>query len=137
RARMVSASLLAKHLLVDFRLGEAHYLALLVDGDDAQNDLGWQWAAGTGADAQPWFRVFNPVLQGQKFDPAGRYVRRRVPELAALPPRYIHAPWRAPAAVLAEAGVKLGRTYPEPIIDHAKARARYLGVVKRHLRRRG
>jgi deoxyribodipyrimidine photo-lyase len=133
RARMIAASFLAKHLLVDFRRGEAHYLALLVDGDWANNDLGWQWSTGCGCDAQPYFRVFNPVSQGERFDPDGTYVRRWVPELARLDTKWIHAPWTAPPAVLARAGITLGTTYPAPIVDHALARARFLDTAKAHL----
>jgi deoxyribodipyrimidine photo-lyase len=133
RARMISASFLTKHLLIDYRRGEAHYLKYLVDGDWAQNNLGWQWAAGTGCDAQPYFRVFNPVAQGEKFDAQGGYVRRWVPELAALPDRFIHRPWEAPAAVLLGAKVELGVNYPLPVVAHAAARERYLAVVRRHL----
>lgn len=133
RARMIAASFLAKHLLVDFRRGEDHYLRFLTDGDWASNDLGWQWATGCGVDAQPWFRVFNPVLQGQKFDAEGAYVRRWVPELASLPNRWIHRPWEAATAELARAGVVLGETYPRPIVDHAFARQRFLSTAKRHL----
>lgn len=136
RARMIAASFLAKHLLVDFRRGEAHYLEFLTDGDWANNDLGWQWSAGCGCDAQPYFRVFNPVLQGEKFDPGGDYVRRWVPELARMPARHIHQPWAAPAEVLRGAGVRLGETYPEPIVDHAFARERFLALAARHLKRR-
>jgi deoxyribodipyrimidine photo-lyase len=135
RARMVCASFLTKHLLVDFRLGEAHYLELLTDGDWANNDLGWQWVAGSGVDAQPWFRVFNPVSQGRRFDPAGAYVRRWVPELSQLPDRLIHAPWEASPSELARAGVVLGRTYPGPVVDHALARSRFLAAAEGHLRR--
>ncbi len=125
RARMVAASFLVKHLLVDYRLGEAHYLAHLQDADLANNSMGWQWSAGCGCDAQPWFRVFNPVLQGRRFDPDGAYVRAWVPELAALPSRAIHSPW--------EAGLPTG--YPSPIVDHAFARERFLALAKEHLRR--
>lgn len=135
RARMISASFLTKHLLVDFRRGEAHYMKWLTDGDWAQNDMGWQWSAGSGCDAQPYFRVFNPVTQGEKFDPSGDYVRRWVPELAKMPAKYIHAPWSAPPRVLADAGVRLGRDYPLPVVDHAKARARFLSLAKAHLGR--
>jgi deoxyribodipyrimidine photo-lyase len=130
RARMISASFLTKHLLVDYRRGEAHYLKYLTDGDWAQNNAGWQWSAGSGADAQPYFRVFNPVLQGEKFDPDGTYVRRYVPELAKLPARYVHAPWRAPADVLRSAGVRLGEDYPRPIVDHGTARTRFLALAE-------
>lgn len=130
RARMISASFLTKHLLVDYRRGEAHYLKFLTDGDWAQNNAGWQWSAGCGADAQPYFRVFNPVLQGEKFDPEGAYVRRYLPQLANLPARHVHAPFRAPADVLAAAGVRLGDNYPRPIVDHGAARARFLALAE-------
>jgi deoxyribodipyrimidine photo-lyase len=133
RARMVAASFLAKHLLIDFRLGEEHYFNLLTDGDSANNDAGWQWSAGCGCDAQPWFRIFNPVAQGEKFDPDGNYVREWVPELALMPAKHIHAPWDAPAAVLASAGVRLGVNYPRPIVDHDFARKRFLETAKKHL----
>jgi deoxyribodipyrimidine photo-lyase len=132
RARMISASFLAKHLLIDFRRGERHYFDLLTDGDWANNDAGWQWSAGCGCDAQPWFRIFNPVTQGRKFDPDGEYVRTWVPEIAALPTRYIHAPWLAPAQVLESAGVRLGRDYPRPIVAHDAARRRFLETAKQH-----
>jgi deoxyribodipyrimidine photo-lyase len=133
RARMVAASFLAKHLLIDFRRGEEHYFNLLTDGDWANNDAGWQWSAGCGCDAQPWFRIFNPVTQGEKFDPDGNYVREWVPELALMPARHIHAPWDAPAAVLGAAGVRLGVNYPRPIVDHDVARKRFLETAKKHL----
>jgi deoxyribodipyrimidine photo-lyase len=130
RARMVAASFLTKHLMLDFRLGEDHYLRWLVDGDWAQNCMGWQWAAGCGADAQPWFRIFNPVTQGKKFDPDGTYVRQWVPELRALDKRYIHAPWSAPPQVLERAKIQLGVEYPRPVVDHAWARERFLSTAK-------
>jgi len=133
RARMIAASFLTKHLQVDYRWGEAHYLKWLTDGDWAQNNMGWQWAAGCGADAQPWFRIFNPVLQGKKFDPDGSYVRRWVPELASVETRYIHAPWTSPSLSLEWAGVRLGETYPTPIVDHATAREGYLTKAKLHM----
>jgi deoxyribodipyrimidine photo-lyase len=133
RARMIAASFLAKHLLIDFRRGEQHYLEWLTDGDWANNDLGWQWSAGCGCDAQPWFRLFNPVTQGEKFDPAGDYVRAWVPELALLPAKYIHAPWLAPARDLAAAGVRPGSNYPLPVVEHAFARRRFLDTARRHL----
>jgi deoxyribodipyrimidine photo-lyase len=136
RARMVSASFLTKHLLIDYRRGEAHYLEHLTDGDPAQNNAGWQWSAGSGCDAQPHFRIFNPVLQGQKFDPEGNYVRRWVPELARLPARYIHHPWDAPEVVLRDAGVRLGKDYPRPIVEHGYARSRFLARASQHLETR-
>ena len=126
RVRMIVASFLTKHLLLDWRAGEAWFWDTLVDADIAQNAANWQWVAGCGADAAPYFRIFNPVLQGEKFDADGRYVRRWAPELARLPDRFLHRPWEAPAAVLAAAGVELGRTYPRPIVDHAAARRRAL-----------
>jgi deoxyribodipyrimidine photo-lyase len=134
RARMIAASFLCKHLLVDYRAGEVHYMQYLTDGDWAQNNMGWQWSAGSGCDAQPYFRVFNPITQGQKFDADGAYVRKYVPELRELPREYIHAPWTAPPLVLAAAGVRLGDTYPAPIVDHATARERFLSVAKQHLK---
>lgn len=136
RARMVSASFLTKHLLIDYRLGEAHYMKYLVDGDPAQNNLGWQWSAGCGCDSQPWFRVFNPVLQGDRFDPSGGYVRRWLPRLDRLPNRYIHRPWEAPARVVERAGIRLGQDYPYPVVDHSRARDRFLQVARNTLRGR-
>jgi deoxyribodipyrimidine photo-lyase len=133
RARMIAASFLTKHLLMDYRRGEAHYLRWLTDGDWAQNNMGWQWAAGCGADAQPWFRIFNPMTQGKKFDPHGHYVRQWVPELAGLEDHYIHAPWEAPPMVLQWAGIELDRDYPSPVVDHKTARARFLETAKGHL----
>jgi len=135
RARMISASFLTKHLLIDYRRGEAHYMRYLTDGDWANNNGGWQWSAGCGADAQPYFRVFNPVTQGVKFDASGAYVRRWVPEIATLPDAYIHAPWTAPRTVLRDAGIVLGRHYPRPIVDHQSARERFLETAASHLRR--
>ncbi len=128
RVRMVAASFLAKHLLIDWRIGEEWFWDTLCDADPANNPLNWQWIAGSGADAAPYFRVFNPVVQGEKFDPTGAYVRRWVPELAGLPDKWIHKPWLAPESALGEAGVKLGETYPRPIADLAKARARALNA---------
>lgn len=135
RARMVAASFLAKHLLLDFRRGETHYLAHLADGDWANNDLGWQWSAGCGCDAQPWFRIFNPTLQGARFDPEGHYVRTWVPELVRLPAPWIHRPHEAPAEVLRQAGLSLGRDYPVPVVSHGVARERFLRTAKAHLGR--
>jgi deoxyribodipyrimidine photo-lyase len=128
RVRMVAASFLVKHLLVHWREGEAWFWDTLVDADAANNAASWQWVAGCGADAAPYFRIFNPALQGAKFDPGGAYVTSWVPELARLPPRYLHAPWTAPAAVLRAAGIELGRDYPHPVVEHAAARARALGA---------
>ena len=126
RVRMVVASFLVKHLLIDWREGERWFWDTLVDADAGSNPANWQWVAGCGADAAPYFRVFNPILQGEKFDPDGGYVRRWVPELAHLPAGVIHQPWTATPLELAGAGVELGSTYPEPIIDHKKGRERAL-----------
>lgn len=126
RVRMIVASFLVKHLLIRWQDGAAWFWDTLVDADLANNTLGWQWTAGCGADAAPYFRIFNPVLQGEKFDRDGDYIRRWVPELAQLPNQWIHKPWKAPAAVLEAASVSLGKTYPRPIIDHDMARKRAL-----------
>ncbi|WP_159730819.1 deoxyribodipyrimidine photo-lyase [Methylosinus sp. Ce-a6] len=128
RLRMVAASFLVKHLLLPWREGELWFWDTLVDADLANNSANWQWVAGCGADAAPYFRIFNPVLQGQKFDPEGAFVRRFVPELARLDAKYIHKPWAAPERALREAGVRLGETYPRPIVDHAAARQRALAA---------
>ena len=130
RVRLVTASFLVKHLLIDWRQGESWFWDCLVDADPANNPANWQWSAGTGADAQPFFRIFNPVAQGEKFDPGGDYVRRWVPELAKLEARWIHAPWTAPDDVLQTAGVTLGDTYPRPIVDHEAARKRALDALR-------
>ena len=130
RVRMVAASFLVKHLLQPWQDGEAWFWDTLVDADPANNPVNWQWVAGCGADAAPFFRIFNPVLQGEKFDPEGAYVRRWVPELAALPDKHVHAPWTALEAVLWKAQVRLGETYPLPIVDHAAARARALAAFR-------
>ncbi len=122
RVRMVVASFLVKHLRVDWRVGRDWFWDTLVDADLASNTASWQWVAGCGADAAPYFRVFNPMTQARKFDPEGVYLRRWVPELAGLPGRYIAAPWEAPEHVRQAAGVTLGKTYPTPIVDHAPAR---------------
>jgi deoxyribodipyrimidine photo-lyase len=137
RARMIAASFLTKHQLIHYAEGEAHYMKYLTDGDWAQNNAGWQWSAGCGTDAQPYFRVFNPTLQGEKFDPNGDYVRRYVPELRGMPAKFIHRPAEAPRNVLASAGVTLGVSYPEPIVDHAMARDRFLKIAESHLKGRG
>lgn len=126
RARMICASLLVKHLLQPWQEGARWFWDTLVDADLASNTQGWQWTAGCGADASPYFRVFNPILQGQKFDTDGTYVRRWVPELSKLPTAKIHSPWDADALELAEAGVTLGKDYPFPIVEHGAGRARAL-----------
>jgi deoxyribodipyrimidine photo-lyase len=131
RVRMVVASFLVKHLLIDWRDGEAWFWDTLVDADAGSNPANWQWVAGSGADAAPYFRVFNPVLQGEKFDPDGGYVRRWVPELARLPAPLIHRPWSATPLELASAQVELGVTYPQPLVEHGKARARALRAYEK------
>ena len=123
RVRMVVASFLVKHLRLSWTQGAAWFWETLVDADLANNTLGWQWSAGCGADAAPFFRIFAPVSQGMRWDPAGDYVRRWVPELARMPAEFIHCPWKAPSGALAAAGVRLGDTYPWPVVDHATARA--------------
>lgn len=128
RVRMITASLLTKNLLIHWREGARWFWDTLVDADLASNTLGWQWTAGCGADAAPYFRVFNPVLQGERFDPGGGYVRHWVPELKALPDKYLHKPWQAPESVLRGAGVRLGRDYPQPIVDLAASRRQALAA---------
>ncbi|MDP1579886.1 MAG: deoxyribodipyrimidine photo-lyase [Candidatus Didemnitutus sp.] len=128
RVRMIVGSFLVKHLRLSWHHGAAWFWDTLVDADLANNTMGWQWIAGCGADAAPYFRIFNPLLQGAKFDPEGNYVRRWVPELARLPAKQIHAPWEADAATLAAAGVRLGQDYPKPIVDHGEARAAALAA---------
>ncbi|MEO6382711.1 MAG: deoxyribodipyrimidine photo-lyase [Nitrobacter sp.] len=130
RVRMVVASFLVKHLLIDWRHGEQWFWDTLVDADAGSNPANWQWVAGSGADAAPYFRIFNPILQGEKFDPEGDYVRRWVPELADLPPKLIHQPWKATPLELAGAGLTLGKTYPEPIVDHKVGRERALAAYR-------
>jgi deoxyribodipyrimidine photo-lyase len=130
RVRMVAASFLVKHLRLSWTEGARWFWDTLVDADLASNTLGWQWSAGCGADAAPYFRIFAPVRQGLRSDPAGDYVRRYVPELARLPTEHLHAPWEAPGPVLAAAGVRLGETYPRPIVEHAAARAAALEAFR-------
>ncbi|WP_421592299.1 cryptochrome/photolyase family protein [Shinella sp. M27] len=130
RVRMITASFLIKHLMIDWRRGEKWFRDTLVDADAASNAANWQWVAGSGADASPFFRIFNPILQGEKFDPDGTYVRHFVPELEKLDAAFIHKPFDAPESVLKKAGVVLGKTYPKPLVDHAKVRERALGAYK-------
>lgn len=130
RVRMIVASFLVKHLLIHWKEGEAWFRDTLVDADLASNSANWQWTAGCGADAAPYFRIFNPITQGEKFDPDGAYVRRWVPELADLPTKFLHKPWTAPADLLKGAGIHLGQTYPKPIVDHAEARKRALAAYE-------
>lgn len=126
RARMIVASFLVKDLLVDWRWGEEYFLQRLIDGDIANNNGGWQWTAGVGTDAAPYFRIFNPILQSQKFDPNGEYIRKYVPELSNLPEQFIHEPWKMTPLDQQTYGVRIGEDYPAPIIDHAFARQRTL-----------
>jgi deoxyribodipyrimidine photo-lyase len=131
RVRMIAASFLVKHLLLPWNAGERWFWDTLVDADLASNAVNWQWVAGCGTDAAQYVRIFNPVLQGRRFDPEGAYVRRWIPELHALPADHIHAPWLAPTDTLARSGVRLGRDYPAPVVDHAAARARALAAWSR------
>ena len=126
RLRMLTASFLSKDLGLDWRLGEAWFAEKLLDFDLAANNGGWQWAASTGCDAQPWFRIFNPVTQSEKFDAQGHFIRRYVPELSGVPQKFIHAPWKMSAAEQAACGVRIGHDYPAPVVDHAAARRRTL-----------
>ncbi len=128
RVRMIAASYLIKHLMIDWRAGERWFWDTLVDADPANNPASWQWVAGSGADAAPYFRVFNPVLQAAKFDPEGAYIRRWVPELAKLPAPHLFKPWEAPAMVLSAAGVAIGKTYPAPLVDLDVGRERALSA---------
>jgi len=126
RVRMIIASFLVKNLLIDWRLGQAWFWDTLVDADLANNSMGWQWVAGCGVDAAPYFRIFNPILQGEKFDKHGDYTRQFVPELAHLPDKYLFKPWQAPADVLVQAGIELGKDYPMPIVDLKESREQAL-----------
>lgn len=128
RTRMIVASFLTKHLLLDYRWGERWFERWLADADLGANNGGWQWSSSTGTDAAPYFRVFNPILQGQRFDPEGAYVRRWVPELRNVPTEFIHAPWEMPPLVASEAGCVVGQDYPQPIVEHAFARIRAIEV---------
>ena len=131
RVRMIVASFLIKDLLIPWQQGEEWFWDTLVDANLANNAASWQWVAGSGADASPYFRVFNPVLQGEKFDPIGDYVREWVPELKYIPKKYIHSPWLAPEDILIKAKITLGKNYPHPIIDHSFARDRALAAYKK------
>ncbi len=122
RVRMIAASFLVKDLLIPWQVGADWFLDTLVDADLANNSASWQWVAGCGTDAAPYFRIFNPITQGKKFDPDGDYVRRWVPELAALPNEHIHEPWLAPPVIQRASGVSIGKDYPEPLVDHGEAR---------------
>ena len=128
RVRMIVASFLIKHLRLDWRLGEEWFWDTLVDADPANNAASWQWVAGSGADAAPFFRIFNPVSQGNRFDPTGAYVRRWCPELKKLPDPHIHAPFAASEDMLRDAGIELGKTYPRPLVDLGEARAAALAA---------
>jgi deoxyribodipyrimidine photo-lyase len=131
RLRMIAASFLVKDLLVDWRLGERYFAERLIDFDLASNNGGWQWAASTGCDAQPYFRIFNPVTQSERFDADGKFIRRYVPEIAALDAHEIHAPWTVPPALQAAKGVLIGHDYPAPIVDHAVARGEALALFRK------
>lgn len=130
RVRMIAASFLTKHLRIHWREGAQWFWNTLLDADLANNSASWQWVAGSGADASPYFRIFNPTLQGEKFDKKGEYIRQWIPELKALPDKYIHTPWQAPQHVLQAAGVMLGRDYPAPIVNHREAREQALGAYR-------
>jgi len=131
RVRMITASFLTKHLLLTWHEGAKWFWDTLVDADIANNIMGWQWVSGSGADAAPYFRIFNPVLQGTKFDPQGNYVRKWIPEISDLPSAWIHRPWQAPKDVLQKAGIRLGVNYPKPIVDHEFARRRALQALQK------
>lgn len=131
RGRMIVASFLVKDLLVDWRWGEKFFMQKLLDGDPAANNGGWQWTAGTGTDAAPYFRVFNPILQGKKFDPQGKFVKRWLPELSSVPEKFIHTPWEMPEEVQKRASCTIGSDYPQPIVDHSFARKRVLDIFNK------
>lgn len=134
RARMIVASFLTKHLLIDWREGAAWFLDTLVDADWANNSAGWQWVAGCGVDAAPWFRIFNPVTQSRRFDPTGVYLRTWLPKLRRLPDKAIHVPWQASNAALDKAGIRLGQTYPYPMVDLDRGRQRALVAWRTQVR---
>jgi deoxyribodipyrimidine photo-lyase len=130
RPRMIVASFLVKHLLVDWRWGETWFMQNLLDGDLAANNGGWQWTAGTGTDAAPYFRIFNPISQGKKFDPRGGYIRRYIPELESVPQQFIHTPWEMPNELQKKIGCVIGEDYPGPIVEHGIARERALEAYR-------
>jgi len=131
RARMITSSFLVKHLLINWQEGERWFYDLLIDGDPALNNGNWQWAAGTGTDSVPYFRIFNPILQGKKYDPHGMYIRRWIPELSDVPDRFIHTPWLMTSVEQKSCHVQIGNHYPLPIVDHNAARLRALSVLSR------
>ena len=129
RVRMIVASFLVKHLLLPWQEGARWFWDTLVDADLASNTQGWQWAAGCGADAAPYFRIFNPITQGDKFDARGEYARRWIPELEKVPKKFVFSPWTAPSSILSASEVDLGGNYPGPCVDHSEARARALAAL--------
>ena len=131
RVRMIVASFLVKNLLIDWRYGQDWFWDTLVDADLANNSASWQWVAGSGTDASPFFRIFNPVKQGEKYDPEGKYIIRYIPQLATLPKKYIHRPWLAPKDVLASAKIKIGSNYPKPIVDFTISREAALDAFRK------
>lgn len=137
RGRMIAASFLVKHLAIDWRWGEKFFMQHLIDGDPAANNGGWQWTAGTGTDAAPYFRVFNPILQGEKFDPQGSFIRQWLPVLSGVPQKFIHTPWEMPLAVQEQSGCIIGQDYPHPIVEHGFARDRILDIYKTARQRSG
>jgi deoxyribodipyrimidine photo-lyase len=130
RARMIVASFLCKDLLINWQLGEEWFMQNLIDGDTAANNGGWQWSAGTGTDAAPYFRIFNPITQSKKYDPEGIYIRKWLPELSDIPNKFIHTPFELSHSQQKEYGCQLGKHYPQPIVDHATARTLALAVYK-------
>ena len=131
RARMITASFLVKDLLINWQLGEQWFMEHLIDGDTASNNGGWQWVAGTGTDAAPYFRIFNPVIQSQRFDPDGIFIRSWVPELANVPTEFIHAPWKMPNNLQIKTGCRIGLNYPAPIVDHEVVKLRAIRTYQR------